>query len=342
MNTKITNARHATATVEEQPLHLRLRSRAAATIVAGCLAVSMCPAAAFALPSDTGMQGGGTPAMEQPYQGGSQQDFNQQGGMSQDAPGMPSQFNQQGDQGQAGPQGQMEGSAPEGAPDGQAPDGQMPNGQAPDGQLPSGQPGGAGENAAMPDGAQVPGAPADDAAASQVRDYLMEKFGIAASADMGAEGALPGGQQMGQPGEAPEIPEGEVNVQAIIDTVRDVMRQYGADALQSADFTDETWKTELASFIQKATVERLEMFQRGLAPSGEVAPSEAFANVSDKGMDGIPANDAAGAPEGAPAGDVAGAPEGAPEGAPSDLAQRMETLEGNLLSTLVDFIVSAL
>ena len=119
-----------TTTVKTKPTHKNLGRNAASAIISGCLALSLCPAIAFAAP------GGEPPAMMQDsgYQDGS---FNQ---------GMPPAQSQNGGPSQSigSPSDQNGGGQPtgqgNGAPQGQAPDMQQPANGTPDGQQPAQQP----------------------------------------------------------------------------------------------------------------------------------------------------------------------------------------------------------
>ena len=240
MKTKTTNTRHAAT--EEQPLHRTLKARAAAALTAGCLAVSLCPAAAaFATPGNSAdaAPGGNPPAMQQTFDN-----------------------NQQAPSGQPGAGNQMPGGD-EQAPGGQAPSG---NQQAPGGQGGQGGPG---------------GQPANDGVDDQVRTILSEDYDVNAQLpDQSGQPGQPGdnaGQppagNAGAPTEAPELPEGAVNVQAVIDSVRDVVGHYGSDALEAADFSNEDFAAEMKAFVKSSFGQRMEMFANGKPGDAASQPS---------------------------------------------------------------------
>jgi len=188
-------------------------------------------------------------------------------------------------------------NAPSGIPGNQQPsDGVAPEGgQVPsDGQQPADgqqQPGDwqmpARDDQNQPAGAQGPreGQPAGDSAAdAQVRDILADKYGVSTQmpekgdAVEGADGT-DGGMQRGKDqflrvDDIPAVPEGEANVQQVIDTTRDIVREYGADALGKADFSDESFTTELADFANKSVDQRSEMFSSDAKPSDMTSPAD--------------------------------------------------------------------
>ena len=206
---------------------LSLKNRALAGLTTGCLLLAMAPASAMAAPID----------QADPQQGGN-----------------PPAMQQAPEGGQQAPNGQMpSGQAPSGeAPDGQAPSGgwQMPNGQLPDGQ---------GQN-----GGPQPNSEFDD----QVREIISTLYGIeTALPNVGGETPGAPSGKPGEAGEIPEIPEGQFNIQAVIDSVRDVLRDMGAKSLESADFDDEEFRAQLTDAVQTATEQRQAMFEKG-EPSG--------------------------------------------------------------------------
>ena len=71
MNTKHINGKHVRENSQEIPLHLTLKSRATAAVTAGCLALSLCPALAFAAPGamESPQQSFGVPHEQQRSQG---------------------------------------------------------------------------------------------------------------------------------------------------------------------------------------------------------------------------------------------------------------------------------
>ena len=295
------------------PLHKTLRGRATAALAAGCLALSLFPGIALAAPADdqASQQGGNPPAMQQGpgsmafsdasfgdmagggmMPGGQMPDGQMPDGQAPDG---------QAPEGQA-PTGQApEGQAPDGqAPEGQAPDGQAPTGQAPEGQAPSGQaPTGQAPEGQAPAGAPNGNGPRSDALDDAVRTTLTKDYGVEASTpadaaagqQQGAPGEAPEGTPTGQapegtsegaptgqapegaPGAAPELPEGAVNVQQIIDSVRDIFRSYSVSDLESADLTDESFAANLADYVLKAAEERLQMFASGEKPSDMQPPA---------------------------------------------------------------------
>ena len=317
MRTNRTIGNHEHETAPSQPLHLSLGSRAMAALTAGCLALSLCPALAFAAPSgeEAGQQGGNAP-IEQQGPSGKQGPSNQ---MPNDN-GSPNGGSLPAGNRPHFEEGQSESSNPPGQPaEGQWADAgsQAPadNAQPPrDDASQNGEPQAPeGENEGQPDYRDRPmerpegSSDMDD----QVREILAENYGMTANppapegmADPvgagdnanaeGDAGAAAGNRR--QPpelsGNAPEIPEGEPNVQEIIDTTRDIVREYGADALAEADFDDQAFLTKLAEYANSAIEQRMEMFKKGIAPhsNAESAPAEDAQPIS-----GAPSNETASA-----------------------------------------------
>ena len=210
------------------------------------------------------------------------------------------------------------------------------------------------ENAPMGDRGQAPtdgqqppafengprgGMAGDDVFAGEIRDILMDGYGVTAPSDAdapaapssGEEGAMPQGGPAGNPGdfaqgapmvgEAPELPEGAVNVQAVIDSARDAVQEYGADTLKSADFTDGDFLSGLIDYVKTATEQREAAFAEGAAPSFG-APANNGEAPSDEALSSE-------APE---AGDQA---QQAPDAAP-------QSLGSSVLKNLIDAIANAL
>ena len=268
--------------------HNNLRMRAGAALAAGCLALSLCPALAFAAP--TGQQDaaqGNPPAMQQ--DGGKDMqapdgfDFGDKTSTDQQAPDGQAPSQGQAPDGQA-PDGQApsQGQAPDGQtpPQGQAPDGQAPDGQAPDGQqLPQGQ---------APDG-QRPSVNApgnDDALGNQVRQSLADEYGIETAlpnADAGNQAGQ--GAPQGKPSEAPELPEGAVNVQQIIDSLRDVISKFGSSVL-SEKLSDDSFATEVKDYAVSANDQRLADFAKQTAQPGADAQGEGQAPAGEQPSSG--------------------------------------------------------
>ena len=340
---KFTDAR-----TDEQPIsHLNLRSRLGSAFVAGCLALSVCPTLAFAATNTNGSaQDAGNPPAAMQFDAnnanGPQQGM-QQGPQFGQFNQAPSDFTQNqapemqdwetpngeamGDQ--APEAGQMpNGEAPDmsqapnmdqasgmnGAPDmNQTPDmqnGQAPNGMAFDGQAPNGN------------------QPRTDAMSEQVRQILSETYGITLPT-IGENGQPDGANQpngdfqpgnMGNPGEAPELPEGATNVQQVIDTARDILREYSATDLQDK-IGDADFVAALQAYALSATEQRLAMFASNERPTME--------NPSD-----LPSDQAAPATEGAPSGEAPSA------GAfnPND-AESGDAIDGVLMSQIISLIM---
>lgn len=268
----------------EVPFHKTLRARATAALATGCLALSLSPAVALAAPGDQAGQDG-------PQQGGN-----------------PPAAQQQALQGDWQPQGDQ---VNQGASQQPPSDGQQPAA----GQQPA-------------DGAQAEGGPQGGSAVDdQVRQILSGQYGINATLPEGMAAGGPGaqpasGQQTASAIGVPEIPEGEVNVQAVIDTVRDVLRQHGEATFEAADYSDESFLATLAEYVQAAVGQRETLFASGAFPAD--APAQQGAAP---GESGVAADDGA-------AGDVAVA-DGDAAGDASDDAASSATW----LDKLVGFIV---
>ena len=261
---KISSAQHTT---DQTISHRTMRSRFGTAFVAGCLALSMCPAIALAAPGEAGGMQDGQSQMGNPP---SAMQFDNQDG--QQAPAFGGmQLDEQAPNGQApADMGQI--------PDdqqGQAPDmGQMPGGdQQQTGQMPSGQ---APFDMQGPSGME----PRTDAMDNQVRQILADKYGIATNA-FGGNGAF----QPGDPADAPELPEGAVNVQAVIDTARDILREYRDEDLASK-IGDADFVAALKAYALSSTAQRMEMFANQARPTME--------NPSDLPSDEAPASDKVG------------------------------------------------
>lgn len=249
---KISKAQHAG---EQRISHHNLRSRVGTAFVASCLALSVCPAIAFAAPGtqgapQDGAMNGNPPAAMQ---------FDGENG------GMPLQG--ESPDGQPGHDSEMPG-----APSGNMQQGQMPDmpdnqGQAPDNQAetPSNMP----QNQLSPNGQpdQRPSGnqPQPDGFDQQVRQILSETFGVALP-DFG-NGSEPSFKP-GDPADAPELPEGAVNVQQVIDTMRDVLHEYNGEDL-AAKIGDEDFTAALKAFAISATEQRLAMFANNERPNME-------------------------------------------------------------------------
>ena len=268
-----------TTTVKTKPTHKNLGRNAASAIISGCLALSLCPAIAFAAP------GGEPPAMMQDsgYQDGS---FNQ---------GMPPAQSQNGGPSQSigSPSDQNGGGQPtgqgNGAPQGQAPDMQQPANGTPDGQQPAQQPDSVGAPAGQPGGNGMQGG-RNDQVSDQVRSTLSESYGV--STAQPAQDQAPNGSKPSE--EPPTLLDGEINVQQIIDSVRDMMRHYGLDALQSADFSDSQFNADATEYVTQANATRFTQDQNQQAPAdlqddttpiekpdeGDAAPTDTAADKS--------------------------------------------------------------
>ena len=228
-----------------------LRSRVGAMLAAGCLTLSLCPVVALAAPPDQNgaPQGGNPPAMQQGAPEGQAPEGQAPGGEAPEG---------QAPDGQQPPAGEM--------PDGQAPEGQAPDGQTPDGQAPDGQ---------VPDGQQPPmGQPKDDALGDQVRQALTNDYGIEISLPDDAQKPGEDGEdsQQGKPEAAPELPEGAVNIQQVIDSVRDIFLKYGSAAL-SSQISDSDFASEVKDYAVSANEKRLADFASNAAASEGAAPS---------------------------------------------------------------------
>ena len=301
----------------DMPPRSSLKSRTTAAITAGCLAFALCPGIALAAPGDTqDMQGSANmPAMQQAFDRGA---------------GLPGAPDGQAPSGQA-PSGQAQdgqapsGQAPDSAPDGQAPSGQAPDGQAPVGPASEGAPSGDSDSRApegqAPDGNRggidrAGNALRTDAVDNQVRQVLSDSYGV----EMPANGPDGAAFESGKPSEAPELPEGAINVQKVIDSVRDLLRGFGVDVLEKADLTDEEYAAQLKTNVENATEERMQMFANGEKPS-------ALPEAPQQGE----------APDGnAPA--KGEAPDGNAPGQPSKAAQMQQASE-TLLNNLVSFVM---
>lgn len=312
MNRKINAAKHVTASYEQAPDHRSLRSRAGSAVVAGCLALSMCPAIALAAqPAQDAFQQSGQPAMAQ--QGPEMQ---QQGGTPDQQMGIPMEMNQ--DQATAGdavePAGVEQGGTFQPA--------DMEQGSAP-------------QFADMEQGGmsgQFPGMQQSSEMDNQIRQLIMEEYGFGGQADAPQDGTAQGegfGQMpemaFGNPEEAPEIPDGEPNIQAIIDSTRDIMLKYKDADLDSLDFSDEAFRAELESFVKESTAQRLEMFAADERPSAAVSSDAATRQGSTfEAPSDLPAPE-----EG----------EGAPE-APANPGSSIENAGSTFASSVVDFLMS--
>lgn len=285
---KISNAKHA----DVQPIsHRSLPSRFGSAFVAGCLALSVCPAIAFAAPGgqdamiDNGMNGNAPAAMQVEGEFPSAPQPGQlPEGMTGQTPGMQNaqDFAFQGMPDQA-PAMQGDGNRPQGASD-QSPvtqaempesmhqdqarnaqdsDAQLPNNppdsnsDLPQGQMPNGQPGQAPENNQL----------RNDDFDKQVRDILSDKYGIGLPSPEGQEGNG-AASQIGDPANAPELPEGAVNVQQVIDTSRDVLDKYRGEDL-SAKLNDAEFAAALKAFALSSNEQRLAMFASSERPNME-------------------------------------------------------------------------
>lgn len=316
-------------TQQEAP-HKNLRRRMGVAFVSGCLALSMCPALAMAQPggadgafnpSDQPMEQ--TEQMGQPpaapegdvqmpqgdFDGSSAQqppamDGSQSANQAPQAPGQTSTDNANGMPQQPGqaPEGDgNQGQQPNEAP---ADNGGQPNQQpGQDNQAPQGQPGDQ-----APQG--QPGQPRTDELDAKVLGIL-ESYGIELPSAPNADQQANGDQAPGNPGEAPELPEGAVNVQQVIDTMRDILHEYSVNDLET-NMSDETFVTTLKAYAQTATAQRLAMFASQERPNMET-PSD------------LPAE-----------GDQA--PEGAPEGTPEASAPG-EGASDALLSQICSLIM---
>lgn len=275
---RISNAQH---TNSQAISHRSLRSRFGTAFVAGCLALSVCPAVALAAPGDAnGMQNGpdqmGNPPAAMQFDGQNAQQGPAFGGMQLDgqAPNgqAPADMGQipDGQQGQAPDMGQ----APDGQ-QGQAPDmGQMPGGdQQQTGQMPSGQ---APFDMQGPSGME----PRTDAMDNQVRQILADKYGIATNA-FGGNGAF----QPGDPTDAPELPDGAANVQAVIDTARDILREYRDEDLASK-IGDADFVAALKAYALSSTAQRMEMFANQARPTMENPADLPSDEAAAPGQDG--------------------------------------------------------
>ena len=358
MKTNRIVGKHVRETEQEAPLHLMLKSRATAALAAGCLALSMCPALAYAAPNADASQEEGRTSIERQMPNGGQESDGQHSSDGRMAGSqMPSDrqmpTGEQPSDGQRPADEQQFGKQPA---DGQQPSfesGQMPDtGQAPSGdQQPSGEERG-GVEWAPSDFSGVP-APADDqaqpsadgqapadgqypsdgqassddwqiperdyqdgfsdlgqrgprmeqfaedsAADAQVRDILTEKYGAgqipsndaAGSGDgAGAPGGIAGDQtRSGMEGfvnvnDIPAVPEGEANVQEVIDTTRDIVRGYGADALEKADFSDKGFLAGLTKFTNDVVAQRAEMFENNAKPENAEQPGAPNGNGKEAG-----------------------------------------------------------
>lgn len=295
---KVLNACHASSEAPKVS-HRNLRARFGTAFVSGCLALSLCPAAALAMQpgqdAPQGDTGANPPAMQQFEADG----FDGNGfGNGFGGNGFGGLQAPEGPQGEAPANGEQPPALPNGeaqqgeAPDGQAPEG--PQGQEPDGHAPDMQQGPFGDM------------PRIDPVGDQVKQILVDQFGIT----LPAMGEGVDGFQPGAPSDAPEIPEGEVNVQQVIDSTRDILREYGTEDL-STKLADPEFAATLQEYAKAMTEQRLAMFASNDRPS--------FDNPSD-----LPAN-----PEDA-------TPEGAPAEAPVDA-----NADAGILSQIVDLLMDA-
>ena len=291
------------------PNHKNLRSRAAAGIVAGCLALSVCPAIALAAPPEQDAPQGVEVTMQQPMDG-QVEDFGN---------GRPSDegFSNQGDSfwgegpAQGGPSGDFTndqgfngempdeqpsfeqdeafGMPPEnnsGEPAGNQPGeqwgetafshdqqaGAPQNGQPMQNQQPGGPMGGQPGTMMAPTSGNMP---MDNPMDLQISQFIKEKFGIDLEDGMGnatSDNAQKPGEQSTN-GQVPELPEGSVNVQQIIDSVHDLMLKYDIQMLEDADLDDSEFMNELSEYITKANEERLQQFASGEKP-GQNGPTD--------------------------------------------------------------------
>lgn len=332
---KITTAQHALHDDDCKIDHLNLRRRFGSAFVAGCLALTVCPALAFAAPAGQGDQAnmpgdlnGNPPAAMQVEQGG-------QGAAPDNASGNAPFGMQFGDGGMNAPQ-QGEAPANEFQQD-QAFGGAPQQGQAPDG-------------AEMPQqGWETGTAPRTDEVDDQIRSILGDQYGVDAAGPMGElpngqlpNGIMPEGQSpddanmsgmTGMPGEAPELPDGAVNVQQVIDTARDILREYSATDL-NAKIADADFVAALQQFAKSATEQRVAMFAGNERPNME-APSDLPAPVDGEAV-------AAGAPNGEPtAAGAAGAPNGeaSASGASSAAAAPGENVDDTVMHSIIALIM---
>ena len=328
MKAKDTPNLRASDFAQGAPSHLNPRRRAAAAFAAGCLALTLCPAAAFAAPSGPGgaPQGGMPPAM--------QQDAAMPSGQAPDGQAPDGQA----PAGQA-PDGQApDGQAPEGQPMEQAPDGQAPMGQAPDGQADGqasdGQPSGQAPDDLNGDWQSIPGdQPRSDALDDQIRQELTDSYGIQTERPAAVAKATGQNGQPGSPEDAPEIPEGETNVQQVIDAIRDVLRQYSSEDLASK-LSDADFVAEVQAYAKSATASRLAAFASGQKPAsaseaaGQAPESQGDANAqAPSGRDGDPADGTA--------------PANAPDTDGFDAAQAIQNVDSSLIGQIASLVMAA-
>lgn len=281
--------------------HKNLRKRVGTAFVSGCLALSLFPALALAQPgdSDDSFNVGDQP-MGQMEQAG------QPSAMPEGDMQMP-----QGDFGSFGDLGGFDMQQPPTAPEDQTP-GQGQDGNANSMSQQPGREGSQSQQAQPPadgndwqsdqqpsqDGqmgqrTNQPGQPGQartDALDAKVKSIL-ESHGVTLPATPG-DAQQPGDQKaFAATGEAPELPEGEVNVQQVIDTMRDILREYSISDLE-ANISDENFVSTLKAYAQTATAQRLAMFESSMRPSMEEPcdlPSE-----GERPSETAPANDAPG------------------------------------------------
>ena len=117
--------------------------------------------------------------------------------------------------------------------------------------------------------------PMDNPMDLQISQFIKEKFGIDLEDGMRNE-ASDNAQKPGEQstdGQVPELPEGSVNVQQIIDSVHDLMLKYDIQTLEDADLDDSEFMNELSEYITKANEERLQQFASGEKP-GHNGPTD--------------------------------------------------------------------
>lgn len=281
------------------PPHKNLRKRFGAAFVSGCLALTMCPALALAQPGDAFDQNGAPDqamqAQGQQFGFGGDQQFGDPGAFQQ--AGMPFDGQEPGQGGQEpGQDGMAQPPAQDNGDQGQRAEAPSNgNGQAPDANGEGQQPdAGLPESAPSGEFGQMSDAPFDlggfqmrsDAIDGQIRQLLADAFGISAfmqdqaPEDVGMQGQAPegvnsdefgGSGDMRMPGnkeEAPEIPEGEVNVQQVIDAARDILREYGSEDLE-ARLADPEFASTLQSYAKVTTEQRLADFANNVRPTME-------------------------------------------------------------------------
>ena len=81
------------------------------------------------------------------------------------------------------------------------------------------------------------------------------------------------------------------NIQQVIDSTRDTIRQYGASALESADFSDAAFSAEAGEYVTKANDDRLASFASDELPAQAAPSSDAQKAPDNTAGDTAPAND---------------------------------------------------